>query len=80
MGALLAGTRIRGDFEERMKRVLAELNKQDNVILFIDEIHNIVGAGAVSGVHGRFQHSQAGTGYGKTPLHRCTTYMSIEIF
>jgi len=49
MGALLAGTRFRGDFEERMKRVLAELNKQDNVILFIDEIHNIVGAGAVSG-------------------------------
>jgi len=49
LGALLAGTRFRGDFEERMKRVLAELNKQDNVILFIDEIHNIVGAGAVSG-------------------------------
>ncbi|OPY14269.1 MAG: ATP-dependent Clp protease ATP-binding subunit ClpA [Syntrophus sp. PtaU1.Bin005] len=49
MGALLAGTRFRGDFEERMKRVLSELNKLDNVILFIDEIHNIVGAGAVSG-------------------------------
>ena len=49
MGALLAGTRYRGDFEERMKRVLAELQKQDKVILFIDEIHTIVGAGAVSG-------------------------------
>jgi len=49
MGALLAGTRFRGDFEERMKRVIADLQKQEKVILFIDEIHNIVGAGAVSG-------------------------------
>ncbi|MCU0848744.1 MAG: ATP-dependent Clp protease ATP-binding subunit ClpA [Spirochaetes bacterium] len=49
MGAMLAGTRFRGDFEERMKRVLGELQKMENVILFIDEIHNVVGAGAVSG-------------------------------
>jgi len=49
MGALLAGTKYRGDFEERMKRVIAELKKMQNVILFIDEIHNVVGAGAVSG-------------------------------
>ncbi|MHB8056187.1 MAG: AAA family ATPase, partial [Candidatus Aminicenantales bacterium] len=49
MGAVLAGTRFRGDFEERLKRIIAELQKQQNVILFIDEIHNVVGAGAVSG-------------------------------
>jgi len=49
MGAVIAGTRFRGDFEERMKRVIAELQKQEKVILFIDEIHSIVGAGAVSG-------------------------------
>ncbi len=49
MGAIIAGTRFRGDFEERMKRVIAELQKEEKVILFIDEIHNIVGAGAVSG-------------------------------
>lgn len=49
MGAIIAGTRFRGDFEERMKRVIAELQKQEKMILFIDEIHNIVGAGAVSG-------------------------------
>jgi ATP-dependent Clp protease ATP-binding subunit ClpA len=49
MGSVLAGTRFRGDFEERMKRVLAELQKLEKAILFIDEIHNIVGAGAVSG-------------------------------
>jgi ATP-dependent Clp protease ATP-binding subunit ClpA len=49
MGALIAGTKYRGDFEERLKRVLNELKKIQNVILFIDEIHTVVGAGAVSG-------------------------------
>jgi ATP-dependent Clp protease ATP-binding subunit ClpA len=49
MGSLLAGTKYRGDFEERMKKVLTELQKQEKVILFIDEIHTVVGAGAVSG-------------------------------
>jgi ATP-dependent Clp protease ATP-binding subunit ClpA len=49
MGALIAGTRYRGDFEERIKAVLQELESIDKAILFIDEIHNIVGAGATSG-------------------------------
>ncbi len=49
MGALLAGTRYRGEFEMRLKAVIAELKKKPGVILFIDEIHTIVGAGAVSG-------------------------------
>lgn len=49
MGSIIAGTRFRGDFEERMKQVLVALKKCRNVILFIDEIHTIVGAGAVSG-------------------------------
>ncbi len=49
MGALLAGTRYRGDFEERIKAVLKELEKIDNTVLFIDEIHTVIGAGATSG-------------------------------
>ena len=49
MGALLAGTRYRGDFEERMKAVMDALEAEDKAILFIDEIHTIVGAGATSG-------------------------------
>jgi ATP-dependent Clp protease ATP-binding subunit ClpA len=49
MGALLAGTRFRGDFEQRLKAVLAALRKQPGSILFIDEIHTVVGAGATSG-------------------------------
>jgi len=49
MGALLAGTKFRGDFEARLKGVLNRLKKQPNSILFIDEIHTIVGAGATSG-------------------------------
>ena len=49
MGALLAGTRYRGDFEERIKAVLKELEDHDDAILFIDEIHTVIGAGATSG-------------------------------
>lgn len=49
MGAVLAGTRYRGDFEQRFKAIINELKKHENSILFIDEIHTIVGAGAVSG-------------------------------
>lgn len=49
MGGLLAGTKYRGDFEKRFKALLKELGKQENAILFIDEIHTIVGAGAASG-------------------------------
>ncbi len=49
MGALLAGTRYRGDFEERLKQVVNELEKLPHAILFIDEIHTVIGAGATSG-------------------------------
>jgi len=49
MGALLAGTRYRGDFEERLKAVITELEAQEKSILFIDEIHTVIGAGATSG-------------------------------
>ena len=49
LGALLAGTKYRGDFEKRFKAVLNELKKQEESILFIDEIHTIIGAGAASG-------------------------------
>lgn len=49
LGSLLAGTKYRGDFEKRFKGLLAQLKRQDNSILFIDEIHTIIGAGAASG-------------------------------
>ena len=49
LGALVAGTKYRGDFEKRLKGVLASLKKQPNAILFIDEIHTIIGAGSASG-------------------------------
>jgi len=49
MGALIAGTKYRGDFEDRVKSVLTELHKSKNTILFIDEIHTIIGAGAANG-------------------------------
>jgi len=49
MGALLAGTRYRGDFEERLKAVMSELEEHPDAVLFIDEIHTVIGAGATSG-------------------------------
>ncbi|MBC8239027.1 MAG: AAA family ATPase, partial [Alphaproteobacteria bacterium] len=49
MGSLLAGTRYRGDFEERLKAVIQELENHEDAILFIDEIHTVIGAGATSG-------------------------------
>ncbi|KXS32609.1 MAG: ATP-dependent Clp protease, ATP-binding subunit clpA [Candidatus Gallionella acididurans] len=49
MGALLAGTKYRGDFEQRLKAVLKELSEAQNAVLFIDEIHTMIGAGAASG-------------------------------
>src|SRR5258708_8057199 len=49
MGFLVAGNKYRGDFEKRLKAVLAEVKKQPGAILFIDEIHTVIGAGAASG-------------------------------
>src|SRR5258708_32506989 len=49
MGFLVAGNKYRGDFEKRLKAVLAEVKKQPGSILFIDEIHTVIGAGAASG-------------------------------
>jgi ATP-dependent Clp protease ATP-binding subunit ClpA len=49
LGSLVAGTKYRGDFEKRFKAILAQLKKETNVVLFIDEIHTIIGAGAASG-------------------------------
>ena len=49
LGSLIAGTRYRGDFEERVKQVLDRLSKEQNAILFIDEIHTLIGAGSASG-------------------------------
>ena len=49
MGTLLAGTRYRGDFEERLKQVMKEIEAHPNAVLFIDEIHTVIGAGATSG-------------------------------
>src|SRR5690606_35152516 len=49
MGSLLAGTRYSGDFEERLKQVVSELEKMPDAVLFIDEIHTVIGAGATSG-------------------------------
>ena len=49
LAAIVAGTKYRGQFEERLKSIISELEKNKNIILFIDEIHTLVGAGGASG-------------------------------
>ena len=57
--ALVAGTQFRGQFESRMKGLIEEIKKLGNIILVIDEVHNLVGAGDAEGSHERRQHPQA---------------------
>ena len=70
LGALVAGSRYRGDFEERLKKVLKEIQSRGDIILFIDEIHTLVGAGAGRGCHRRRLYPQADAGPGRAPDDR----------
>ena len=71
LGGLVAGTKYRGDFEKRLKAVLAQLRRQPHAILFIDEIHTIIGAGVGLGRgHGCVQSDQALPGLRRSALHR----------
>jgi ATP-dependent Clp protease ATP-binding subunit ClpC len=49
MGLLVAGTKYRGEFEERLKKLMEEIKQNDDIILFIDEVHTLIGAGAAEG-------------------------------
>ena len=68
--SLVAGTKYRGDFEERFKNVLLDVQRAGDVILFIDEVHAIVGAGRGGGRHRRLRHPQAPAGARGHPAHR----------
>lgn len=70
MGALVAGTKYRGDFEDRLKRIMEAVRNDSSIILFIDEIHNIVGAGSSAGAMDAAAHTQAGTFQRRIPMHR----------
>ena len=71
LGALVAGSRYRGDFEERLKKVLKEIRTRGDIILFIDEIHTLVGAGAAEGAIDAASHPQADAGPRRAADHRC---------
>ena len=59
LGSLIAGSRYRGDFEERLKKVTKEIRTRGDIIVFIDEIHTLVGAGAAEGAIDAASHPQA---------------------
>jgi ATP-dependent Clp protease ATP-binding subunit ClpC len=67
---IVAGTKYRGQFEERLKAIMKELTENPNIIVFIDELHTLVGAGSAEGLARRGQHPQAGALARRDPLHR----------
>ena len=78
MGALLAGTRYRGDFEERLKQVMKEIEQHKDAILFIDEIHTVIGAGRDLGRgDGRLESLEAGARARHAALHRLDDLQGI---
>ena len=70
LALMVAGTKYRGQFEERIKAVMDEIRRTKNVILFIDELHTIVGAGSAEGAMDASQHHQAGTQPRRTAVRR----------
>lgn len=70
LSGMVAGSKYRGEFEERIKRVIAEVMQAGNIILFIDEMHTIIGAGGAEGCDRRFQYLKAGNGKRRDPDHR----------
>ena len=74
LGALLAGTKYRGDFEKRLKGVMDELKKEPNAIIFIDEIHTIIGAGSTSGTMDAANQLKPALASGEIKCMGATTY------
>ena len=77
MGALLAGTKYRGDFEQRLKAVLKQLSDNPNSILFIDEIHTVIGAGGIGRHAGCIKPAQAGALVRPNEVYRCNYLYGI---
>ena len=82
MGSLIAGTKYRGDFEKRLKGVIAEIGEDPGAILFIDEIHTVIGAGAASGgVMDASNLIKAGASQWRYALHRLDDlFRNIAVF
>ena len=70
LAAVVAGTKYRGQFEERLKTVMNEIRESKDTVIFIDELHTIVGAGGAEGAIDAEQHAEAGAGARRTAVHR----------
>ena len=70
MAGMVAGSKYRGEFEERIKRIIQEVSENRDVLLFVDELHTIIGGRRGGGRHGRFQYSEAGSVQGRDSVDR----------
>jgi ATP-dependent Clp protease ATP-binding subunit ClpC len=77
LAMMVAGTKYRGQFEERIKAVMNEVRRAKNVILFIDELHTLVGAGGAEGAIDASQRAQAGAGRGEIQCIGATTLRRV---
>ena len=71
MGTVVAGTKYRGEFEDRMKKVMEEIRQAGNVILFIDELHTLIGAGGAEGAIDASNILKPSLCTWRTPMYRC---------
>ena len=70
VGSLVAGTKYRGEFEERLKKIIEEIRTSQDCIIFIDEVHTLVGAGAAEGAVDAANILKPALSRGETPVHR----------
>lgn len=77
MAGLVAGTRFRGDFEERFKNILKDLEAEEKAILFIDEAHIMVGTGSVQGVYGHVKHAKTCSASWKNSLYCSNNFQRV---
>ena len=78
MGAVVAGTKYRGEFEERMKKILDEVYREQDVILFIDELHTLIGAGGAEGSIDSFKYLKPALARGEIQVIGATTLDEIS--
>lgn len=79
MGLLVAGTKYRGEFEERLKKLMEEIKQSDEIILFIDEVHTLIGAGAAEGAIDAANILKPALARGELQVYNFFSFLGIEV-